>query len=101
MDRRAPAVRLTAAAMKEEVRLVPARLFDRREVFRLTGQEMAQLVEVLPRKSYEQAPKQLDTSRPVIVYCADQLCDLSPRAATRLEQLGFEQVYDHVLGKAD
>ncbi|WP_180687630.1 CBS domain-containing protein [Streptomyces gossypiisoli] len=97
---------------------MPARLFDRQEVFRLAEQEMAQLVEVLPRKTYEQAhlpgavqmglhqvdeqaPKQLDTSRPVIVYCADQLCDLSPRAAARLEQLGFTQVYDYVLGKAD
>ncbi|CAN5858074.1 hypothetical protein BH23ACT4_BH23ACT4_15200 [soil metagenome] len=26
---------------------------------------------------------------------------MSPRAGTRLEALGFEQVYDYVLGKAD
>lgn len=77
------------------------RLFDRQEVYRPAEQEMAQFVEGLPRRSYEQVPKQLDGSRPVIVYCADQLCDLSPQAAARLEQRGFEQVYDYVLGKAD
>ncbi|MFI2432609.1 CBS domain-containing protein [Streptomyces sp. NPDC018693] len=94
------------------------RLVDRQEVFRLVEQELAQLVEVLPRKPYEEAhlpgalhiglrdlderaPEQLDARRPVIVYCADELCDLSPRAAARLEQLGFRQVYDYVPGKAD
>ncbi|GEC02362.1 hypothetical protein SSP24_00170 [Streptomyces spinoverrucosus] len=97
---------------------MPARLFDRQEVLRLVEQDMAQLVEVLPRASYEQAhlpgavhiglreldeeaPRQLDTRRPVIVYCADQLCDLSPRAAARLRQLGFSRVYDYMPGKAD
>ncbi|MBC9727649.1 CBS domain-containing protein [Streptomyces sp. TRM68367] len=97
---------------------MPARLFDRQDVFRLVEQEGAQLVEVLPPKPYEQAhlpgalriglrdldeaaPGELDPRRPVIGYCADQLCDLSPRAAARLEQLGFRQVYDYVPGKAD
>jgi rhodanese-related sulfurtransferase len=97
---------------------MPTRLMDRQAVFRLVEQELAQLVEVLPRKSYEQAhlpgalhiglrdldeqaPERLDRARPVIVYCADELCDMSPRAAARLEQLGFRQVYDYVPGKAD
>src|SRR5207244_6652364 len=38
--------------------------------------------------------------RPVVVYCWDALCDMSPRAATRLEQLGFD-VYDYALSKVD
>ncbi|MER6977835.1 CBS domain-containing protein [Streptomyces carpinensis] len=97
---------------------MPTRLMDRQEVFRLVEQEMAQLVEVLPRERYEQvhlpgalqmglrdldrqARERLDTARPVIVYCADELCDLSARAAARLQQLGFRQVYDYVPGKAD
>ncbi|MGP4043893.1 CBS domain-containing protein [Streptomyces sp. 2A115] len=97
---------------------MPTRLMDRQDVFRLVEQEMAQLVEVLPRKPYEQvhlpgalhiglrdldqqAPERLDAGRPVIVYCADELCDMSPRAAARLEQLGFREVYDYVPGKAD
>jgi hypothetical protein len=36
----------------------------------------------------------------VIVYCWDALCDMSPRAATRLAQLDFD-VYDYALSKVD
>jgi rhodanese-related sulfurtransferase/CBS domain-containing protein len=78
----------------------------------------AQLVEVLPADRYakQHLPgainiplKELDASttavldkrNPVVVYCADYLWDLSPRAACRLETLGFEQVYDYVPGKVD
>ncbi len=78
----------------------------------------AQLVEVLPANEYEEdhipgaislplrklekeARDVLDMARPVIVYCWDTVCDLSPRAAWRLEALGFQQVYDYESGKVD
>jgi rhodanese-related sulfurtransferase len=77
----------------------------------------AQLVEVLPAEEYEWAhlpgavnlplaemgsgPVPLDRSRPVIVYCHDTLCDLSPRAAWRLEAAGFSPVHDYTVGKSD
>lgn len=64
------------------------------------------MVEVLPAEDYEWAHLpgavnlplkeldgrigELDRSRPVIVYCHDTLCDMSPRAAWRLEAAGFE-----------
>ena len=77
----------------------------------------AQLVEVLPEEEYQelhlpgavhlplkeldaQRATRLDRERPVVVYCWDAPCDMSPRAATRLEQLGFE-VYDYALSKVD
>jgi rhodanese-related sulfurtransferase len=77
----------------------------------------AQLVEVLPREEYDELhlpgalhlalkeldaehARRLDQERPVIVYCWDALCDMSPRAATWLEQLGFD-VYDYALSKVD
>ena len=77
----------------------------------------AQLVEVLPEDEYRELhlpdainiplkeldarhADRLDPARPVIVYCWDALCDMSPRAATRLAQLGFE-VYDYALSKVD
>jgi rhodanese-related sulfurtransferase len=77
----------------------------------------AQLVEVLPREEYDelhlpgainlplkeldaQHAERLDRERPVVVYCWDALCDMSPRAATRLSQLGFD-VYDYALSKVD
>jgi hypothetical protein len=37
----------------------------------------------------------------VIAYCYDYQWDMSPRAASRFEALGFKQVYDYVAGKAD
>src|SRR4051794_18053817 len=76
----------------------------------------AQLVDVLPEETFTQehlpgaisiplqaidkAVEQLDRAKPVIVYCYDYQCDLSPRAAHRLEQLGFAEVYDYVASKA-
>ena len=84
---------------------------------RLLDQD-AQLVEVLPAEEFAEehlpgainiplkqldadSTAQLDKSRPVIVYCWDYLCDMSPRAAARLDSLGFEQVYDYAASKVD
>jgi rhodanese-related sulfurtransferase len=78
----------------------------------------AQLVEVLGEAEYrrehlpgamsiplhrltDEAPVRLRRDRPVVVYCWDWLCDLSPRAAHRLEALGFEDVHDYTAGKLD
>jgi rhodanese-related sulfurtransferase/CBS domain-containing protein len=78
----------------------------------------AQLVEVLPAPEYaeERLPgainiplktldtvstAQLDKTKAVVVYCSDALWDTSPRAACRLDTLGFEHVYDYTPGKAD
>jgi rhodanese-related sulfurtransferase/CBS domain-containing protein len=77
----------------------------------------AQLVEVLPAEEYAEehlpgainiplkeldaeSAAQLDKSRPVIVYCWDYLCDLSPRAAARLDSLGYV-AYDYAASKVD
>jgi rhodanese-related sulfurtransferase len=80
--------------------------------------EGAQLVEVLPREEYEEehlpgainiplkeldrdSAAQLDKQRAVIVYCWDQLCDMSPRAAALLDELGFDRAYDYAASKVD
>ncbi len=77
----------------------------------------APLIDVLPADVYEQAHlpgainvpletfrsddvDELDRGAPVIVYCFDQHCDLSGRAARRLEHEGFKDVYDLVGGRA-
>jgi rhodanese-related sulfurtransferase len=90
---------------------------DRYHLQRLLA-EGAQLVEVLPEDEFRdehlpeaihlglkalnaETARRLDPERPVIVYCWDALCDMSPRAAWRLEALGFSPVYDYVTGKAD
>lgn len=91
---------------------------DRDEVQRLVDDQDAVVAEVLPRAEFEWAhlagaihlplkgwnPDELRSvlgpDRPVIVYCNDHQCDMSPRAAWRLETLGF-QAYDYVAGKQD
>jgi rhodanese-related sulfurtransferase len=94
-----------------------AREIDRFEVQGLVDRG-AQLVEVLPSKQYEQkhiagaislplkdmgakAGERLDKTRPVITYCYDSLCDMSGRAAARLETLGFDQVVNYQPSKVD
>jgi len=90
----------------------------RDDVVRLVA-EGAQLVEVLPRAEYDEehlpdavhlplkslsvstAEAVVERDRPVIVYCWDALCDMSPRAAWQLEHLGYRPVYDYAVGKVD
>ncbi|HLH31278.1 MAG TPA: rhodanese-like domain-containing protein [Terriglobia bacterium] len=90
----------------------------RKDVKTLVAQGRAQLVEVLPAAEYkrEHLPQALniplqtmtaETTRSlrkdvaVIVYCADYQCDMSARAAWRLESMGFQEVYRYTPGKAD
>ncbi len=90
---------------------------DRFEVMRLR-ERGAQLVEVLPRSQYDkrhlagaisiplrqlgaEARDRLDPERPVVTYCYDSLCDMSPRAAARLQAMGFSEVYDYAPSKVD
>jgi rhodanese-related sulfurtransferase/CBS domain-containing protein len=87
------------------------------EVQELVGRG-AKLVEVLPNEEYEwahlpgalniplrelevRALSTLDLSHPVIAYCHDLQCDLSPRAAWRFERLGFRESYDYAASKMD
>jgi rhodanese-related sulfurtransferase/CBS domain-containing protein len=76
----------------------------------------ALLIEVLPKSAFERehiagavnvpfstldsgAVADLDRTRPTIAYCYDHECDLSARAAHRLEALGFTDVYDYAASK--
>jgi rhodanese-related sulfurtransferase/CBS domain-containing protein len=93
------------------------REIDRFEVQRLIDRG-AQLVEVLPATQYERkhiagaislplkdlgakARDVLDNTRPVVTYCYDSLCDMSGRAAVRLETLGFTEVFNYQPSKVD
>jgi len=90
----------------------------RKDVKTLVEQGRVQLVDVLPASEYrkEHLPQAINvplqslttegtrTLRKdvaVIVYCEDFQCDLSARAAWRLESMGFQEVYRYTPGKAD
>src|SRR3954470_21232045 len=90
----------------------------RKDVKTLVTQGRVQLVEVLPPSEFkkEHLPQAVnlplntmtaETTRilrkdvAVIVYCADFQCDLSARAAWRMESMGFQEVYRYTPGKAD
>jgi rhodanese-related sulfurtransferase/CBS domain-containing protein len=79
--------------------------------------EGATVVDVLPKAHFDDAHipgarsipltqmddaavEQLDRSSPIVVYCFDYQCDLSPRAAARLEDMGFADVRDFSAGLA-
>jgi rhodanese-related sulfurtransferase/CBS-domain-containing membrane protein len=55
----------------------------------------------IPLRRVNDEIRRLDRSRPVVVYCADNECDLSPRLAARLAAEGFAEVYDYVAGFDD
>jgi rhodanese-related sulfurtransferase/CBS domain-containing protein len=95
---------------------MPKRI-DREDVERLVAKG-AQLLEVLGADEYREAhlpgainipldeltresANRLDRDRAVITYCYDTQCDMSPRAAWRLETLGFGPIYHYAPGKAD
>lgn len=78
----------------------------------------ALVVEVLPRDDYEsrhiagainlplaelneETTARLDRSRPIVTYGYDFQCDLSARAAARLESMDFANVYNYEGGKLD
>jgi CBS domain-containing protein/rhodanese-related sulfurtransferase len=90
----------------------------RKEDVRRLIESGAQLVEVLSSKQYqakhlasainiplealdERTTTRLRHHEPVIVYCYDYQCDMSARAAWRLESLGFTRIYRYAAGKAD
>lgn len=90
---------------------------NRDDVQRLV-REGAQLIEVLGADEYAEAhlpgavnipldeltrltAGRFNRDQPLITYCFDTQCDMSPRAAWLLETLGFGPVYHYAPGKAD
>lgn len=95
-------------------------VITREDLIRRMGSEELRLIEVVPPEQYRQwhlpgaanvplddafderirqvAP---DIQQPVVVYCADEQCEASTKAAKRLEQLGYQKVYDYTAGKTD
>jgi rhodanese-related sulfurtransferase len=52
-------------------------------------------------KMTAEARKRFATDDFIVVYCHDEKCQASNRAAEKLEKLGYEQVYEYSGGKDD
>lgn len=46
----------------------------------------------------EKALEKLDKDQRIVLYCKNKACTASPRAAEKLDKLGFEKVYDYEKG---
>jgi rhodanese-related sulfurtransferase len=66
--------------------------------FHLPGAINVPLDEDFDRQIEKTVP---DKDRTVVVYCLDTECHASPKAARRMEELGYRQVFDYEAGKVD
>lgn len=71
---------------------------DKYREFHLSGAINVALSGDFERQIQEELP---DRSRPIMVYCYDQACTASPKAAQKMDHLGYRQVYDCEAGKMD
>ena len=85
---------------------------------KLDNEANLKLVNVLPKENFEEkhipgslnipvdqieekAPQRLDKNEKIVVYCANFECSASPKAAKKLEKLGYKNVYDYEGGIED
>lgn len=68
------------------------------EEFHLPGAKNVPLDDDFEQNIQKVAPKK---SKPVLVYCMDAECNAAPKAAKKLEELGYQEVYDYEAGKVD
>jgi rhodanese-related sulfurtransferase len=58
--------------------------------------------ESIPRRELpDRAPEELGREETIVVYCADETCEASPKAAATLDHMGYERVYDFAGGIAE
>ena len=95
-------------------------VISRESLIQRMESEDLKLVEVLPRENYrkfhlpgainipldeefdaaaEEALPERD--QPIVVYCLNEECNASVKAAKRLDEMGYLHVYDYSAGKED
>lgn len=82
----------------ESLALVEVLAADQYRDFHLPGAVNVPLDERFDEAVQQAVP---DMSSPVVVYCLDTDCEASAKAARRLEELGYQKVYDYTAGKLD
>lgn len=84
--------------LQDEVALVEVLPPDRYREYHLPAAMNVPLTENFEENIQQAVP---DKCQPVVVYCYDEVCSASTRAAKRLDELGYDEVYDYVAGKVD
>lgn len=93
---------------------------DRQQLKRMIDEKTATIIEVLDKEQFDEFhlpgavnvpvgdnfEREIESvipekHQPVVVYCMDENCDASPKAAQKMEKLGYERVYDYAAGKMD
>jgi rhodanese-related sulfurtransferase len=91
---------------------------DRDELEEKLANDEITLIEVLDEEEYErnhikgainvplseigrEIKGKFSQDEEIVVYCADSSCGASPKAAEKLDELGFENVFDYQGGKKD
>jgi rhodanese-related sulfurtransferase len=55
----------------------------------------------IPEGSEDEFERRFDKDKEIIVYCASEQCDASPKAAKELARRGFRRVRDYEAGMSD
>lgn len=93
-----PITRDQLQKLKDKVDLVEVLAPENFQEYHLPEAKNVPLDERFDERIQEEIP---DKSRPVVVYCQDKNCDASPKAAQRMDELGYETVFDYEGGKTD
>lgn len=83
---------------REELTVVEVLKPEAFRKFHLPGAKNVPFDESFDTNIQQVAP---DKQKPVLVYCQSEDCDASPKAARRMEEMGYANVYDYEAGKAD
>lgn len=90
--------RVRQVAERHEMTLVEVLGKDQFDEFHLPGAINVPLDEDFDDRIREAVP---DKHRGVVVYCHDSECPVSGEAGDRMEEMGYEHVYDYDEGKMD
>ena len=83
---------------KRDVKLIEVLAEDQYRAWHLPGAINVPLGEDFDARIRETIP---DRFTPVVVYCYDRACNASPKAARKMDELGYQKVYDYEAGKVD
>ena len=83
---------------REDIQVVEVLAPDEYEQFHLPGAVNVPISDGFEENIGEAIP---DRSTPVVVYCLDSDCGASPKAARKMDEMGYEEVYDYEAGKMD